>query len=84
MTMMRPQTAAYLLTRGNPPASSYWVGATRDELAAAIAARRPQMACGEPPGRKMLAWDNGIAAEASLRTRLALHRAQRRLSQGRG
>ena len=58
-----------LLTKGVPPASSYWVGATRDELHARIAARRPVQACGETTTG--IAWDNSIAAEASIRARLA-------------
>ena len=68
-----------LLTKGVPPASSYWVGTTRAELHAAIAARRPVQACGETTTG--IAWDNSIAAEASIRARLTecrLRAARRR------
>ena len=57
----------HLLTKGVPPPSSYWVGATREQLHDAIAARRPVQASGDGG----LAWDNSIQAEASLRRRLS-------------
>ena len=37
---MKPVTH---LTQPVPPPTSYWVGATREELAQAVAARRPYM-----------------------------------------
>ena len=47
---------------GLPPDSSYWVGATRAELNAAILARRPQMATAS---EKDLAFDLLIGATAA-------------------
>lgn len=74
--MTRPLTVIthMLLTRGVPPPTSYWVGASREELAAAIAARRPVQACGETSHG--IAWDNSMQAEQSMRSRLALCKAR--------
>lgn len=46
-----------------PPASSYWCGATREELAQHIAARRAQM---DVPTIRDVRYDPAIAATVSL------------------
>ena len=49
--------------RPQPPATSYWVGCTREELALHVAARRSQM---ESPTVKDVRYDPAIAATVSL------------------
>lgn len=66
------------LDRGAPPRTSYWIGASREELAAAIAQRRPQMRL--PSTRTGFAFDGGFESEVSLRSKLraSKDRADRR------
>lgn len=54
-----------------PPSSSYWVGATRAELAAAIAGRRHQMA---PATERDAVFDPAGQATADLARRRILRR----------
>jgi len=68
------------LTHGDPPARSYWVGSTRDELAAAILARRPQLAT---PTESDIKADPLLLATADLARRFALRRMQRAYQRGR-
>lgn len=51
------------VARGVPPASSYWVGASRDELRQAIAARRPHQASATA---RDVWWDPSTGATAAL------------------
>lgn len=64
------------LQRGDPAPGSYWVGASREQLAAAVTARRPQMAV---PTENEIKADPMLLATADLQRRLALRRAQRQL-----
>ena len=48
---------------GTPPASSYWVGASREELAAQVAARRHQQAIAR---QAEVRFDPSLAATVSL------------------
>lgn len=57
------------LGSGQPPAYSFWAGATREELAARIQARRHQQAV---PTDKDTAYDPMLAATADLSRRLTL------------
>ncbi len=79
---MRSETPYTVITRGIPPTSSYWVGCDRAELRQRIDARRAQMAVGPDAfNTRTIAWDNSVAAELSLRTRLAEQRVRRAAQQ---
>ena len=58
-----------VLDRGVPPASSYWIGCDRAELARRIEERRHQQAL---PGTKIGIWDPAPDAERSIRATLAV------------
>lgn len=68
MTASRPRTD-FVIVNGRPPASSYWAGATREQLLQTIAARRHQQAV---PSERDVKYDPALAATADLMHRLAL------------
>ena len=63
--MSKPKPRYYFIgKKATPPASSYWVGATRAELLARIAARRSQQRSATPLD---ITHDPALGATAALR-----------------
>lgn len=58
---------------GTPPATSFWAGASREQLAAAVAARRPHQATASVHDRS---FDPAIAATVSIRRLTRAHQRQ--------
>lgn len=70
----KPTEPMNVSARPTPPKESYWIGVSREQLAAAIAARRPHMKL--PSTRNGFAFDGGYESEISLRGALKASKAR--------